>query len=189
VLTPDETLPADFFSCGSAEFYPFTVTVDPTITDAELIGLMKLALEMRARGAKFIRAVIEGFEHDPRPVLKIPEIRALCQRLVDIGFIAVLELSDPFPESPPLQRYRRDGGTEEFGAGALEVWMLAKRPFGEGPFKINKRLVAKGEFTWEAFNVGKEVIDAFLADMAAAGKACQRVTGVCPWPRPQANRN
>jgi hypothetical protein len=189
VFTPDDTLPADYFSCGSGEHYPFTVAVDPTITDAELIGMMRWLVGIRAKGAKFIRVTIEGFEHNPRPVSKIPEIRGLAQRLIDIGFIAVLELSDPFPETPALQRYRQDGGTKWLGAGALEVWLVAKRRFEEGPLKFNKRLVAKGVFTWEAFNVGEEVIDAFLADMAAAGKACQRVTGVCPWPRPTADRN
>jgi hypothetical protein len=69
---------------------------------------------------------------------------------------------------------RREGSTELFGPSAFEIRMMAKGKFGGGPFKVNNK-------------VNKEVIDAFLADMAAAGKACQRVPGVCPWPRPQAN--
>jgi hypothetical protein len=61
---------------------------------------------------------ISDFDHDPRELYEIPEVRTFCQRLVDIGFIADLDAFTSIPGGSALPL--------PVGLGALEVWALSQ---------------------------------------------------------------
>jgi hypothetical protein len=169
-VNPGDPLPP--FPGGSADRVALRLVVGAGDADSQLVAMMKWALDVRASGVKCIRAKIGGYEDDPREVWDIPEARRLCQRLVDLGLIAVLEVSALLAEDEKLQRDREAGKDVFVGAGALEVWMLAKG-------RVKSRVLM----------VTPEDLDDFEPDLPAAAAACKRVTGVWPSPSPPADRN
>lgn len=56
---------------------------------------------------------VNGYDRDKRELWQIPEVKTFFDRLIDIGFLSVMELmaQEALPGSP--------------GFGAVEVWMLA----------------------------------------------------------------
>lgn len=116
-------------------------------TNDELLDLMqgtKSAREQRACGK--IVAAIAGYDDDPREVWEIPEVRAFCRRLFNIGFASYL---DAFGKD-----WLKDASTEPSGLGAFEVWMI-----GEGQMRSE-------------FDVTRELLDEFQAALSVCnGKA------------------
>lgn len=87
-------------------------------TNEELVDLMKAMRDAR-RGTEFghIVCLIDGFNKDSRELFEIPEVRALCRRLVTQGFISYLDFSTIFPGAEP--RLAK-------AWGALEVWLCGE---------------------------------------------------------------
>lgn len=112
--------------------------VDLTIghTNEELHDLMRGLREMRERGTRArIVAAIGGYDDDARELWEVPEVRAFCRRLFNVGFPSYL---DAFGKN-----WLEGDNPAPFGLGAFEVWMI-----GEGRMR--------SEFT-----VTKELFDEF----------------------------
>jgi len=96
-------------------------------TDAEIIGVMRQVRGARAaheKGGKCLVAtcVIMGYDDDPRELDQIPEVRALCARLWELGLPSFLEVFTSVAELTPRPL---DGKGCGLGLGAYEVWQLA----------------------------------------------------------------
>jgi hypothetical protein len=157
---------------GTGERVLARLVLEPGLSDDALVDAMRWAIRVRSHGVQCVRAAVKGYEDDPREMWEIPEVRQLCQRLVDLGVIAVLELSDFCPEHPKLQRDHREGKATPMGPGALEVWLLAK-----------------GRVTGGKTTLTADDLNAFVEDLDLAIRTCKRLTGVAPWPRPRVDRN
>lgn len=62
-----------------------------SITNDELLDFMRLMRTHRQLERCHIVLFINGFGEDKRELWEIPEVRAFCRRLVDIGFISYLD--------------------------------------------------------------------------------------------------
>jgi hypothetical protein len=102
--------------------------VDATITDQEIIGLMRHARRARAAGAPTVTCCIGGYDDDPRELGDIPEARELCKRLVRLGYIACLDIATSVREFPTFNH--------SITLGAWEVWRIAR-----GEAKVGKSRV------------------------------------------------
>src|ERR1700722_18915561 len=63
-------------------------------TNYDLLDQMRVM--KRAREERFyphVVAQIRGFGDDPRELYDIPEVRAFCRRLVNLGFVSYLEVT------------------------------------------------------------------------------------------------
>jgi hypothetical protein len=72
---------------------------------------------------------VGGFDKDPRELWEIPESVAFFKKLVDLGFIAALEVSTT---ASGLVREDFFGVPKLPGFGALEVWMCATGRMAKG---------------------------------------------------------
>jgi hypothetical protein len=88
------------------------------ITDAEIIGVMQEAKQLRDGGAMTLTCVIDGFNDDPRELGDIPEARELCRRLVALGYVSFLDVITSAKGFPTY-----NGGRT---LGAFEVWRIAR---------------------------------------------------------------
>jgi hypothetical protein len=61
---------------------------------------------------------IRGFDKDPHELFEIPEIRAFCRRIVNLGFISYLDFTTIFHEGVPELAKKR--------WGAAEVWLCSE---------------------------------------------------------------
>ncbi len=96
-----------------------TVDLGLDATDPDLLDQMRIMKRVREEH-RYDRIVctIRGFTGDPRELYDIPEVRAYCNRLVDLGFISYLDFSTLFdPKTPELARH---------GWGASEVWLCSE---------------------------------------------------------------
>jgi hypothetical protein len=81
-------------------------------------------------------AIIAGYDNDPRELGDIPEVVALCQRMVEAGLLpfftesAFLDLNTSKPASHP--------GNLPPGFGAFEVWSLAQGRLTGGKLVFNE---------------------------------------------------
>jgi hypothetical protein len=96
--------------------------------------MMREMKRVRERGA-FVHIVcmIAEFDEDPRHLNDIPEVIALCRRLVSLGFISYLDFSTLLdPEH-----------SDRLGLawGAVEVWMCAERKAPGGSYEFTRELV------------------------------------------------
>jgi hypothetical protein len=91
-------------------------------SDQELIDLMHEFRTARERNAKgcIIAVFFADYDDDRRELWEIPEVRAFCKRLVDLGFIADLDTS--LMLMPP-DEFR---GLPGCPFGALEIWSVAE---------------------------------------------------------------
>jgi hypothetical protein len=99
----------------------------------ELINVMRQLRDVRERPGVVVVCALEDQDGNPGDLGQLPEVRAFCRRLVDIGFISWLEpttrVSCLIPG--PVQQAYPEIGTY---LGAWEVWAIAeglsKRPAG-----------------------------------------------------------
>jgi hypothetical protein len=61
---------------------------------------------------------VRGFSDDERSLFEIPEVRAFCRRVVNLGFISYLDFTTTFDTSVPA--IAKDGW------GAAEVWLCGE---------------------------------------------------------------
>jgi hypothetical protein len=61
---------------------------------------------------------VRGFSDDERSLFEIPEVRAFCRRVVNLGFISYLDFTTTFDSSVPA--IAKDGW------GAAEVWLCSE---------------------------------------------------------------
>jgi hypothetical protein len=89
-------------------------------SDGEILHQMRIMEP--ARGTPFfwehVVCAIVGYEDDARELYEIPEARAFCRRLVDMGFIAFLDETTLFSSDMPAMAKQ--------GFGAMEVWLCAE---------------------------------------------------------------
>jgi hypothetical protein len=94
-----------------------SVTVDMTDDEIkEMIHKMYRRVDEVGHGFLF---TVAGYNNDPRELWEIPEVIAFFKRLIDIGFLSVLE---------PVAQIADPGGP---AFGALEVWMVATGQINE----------------------------------------------------------
>jgi hypothetical protein len=99
--------------------------VELSYSNDELVGLMRTCRDHRQQNRNdHIVCIIGGFDDDPRELGQIPEARALCRRLVGIGFISWLDVSTSIPELKGIGMHA--------GLGAFEVWGIAEGIIGAG---------------------------------------------------------
>jgi hypothetical protein len=96
-----------------------TLYVKPASTDADLKAAMITARRARDYPNVIVSCRFSGYGDDDRELWEIPEVRQLCQRLFDIGFVSDLDESTTYLCPPPKPPWG-------VGAGALEIWMMAK---------------------------------------------------------------
>lgn len=88
------------------------LTVD--MTDEELKECIHRMYPLCQSEAKGFTLTISGYDDDPRELWEIPEAVKFCQKLLDIGFPAVLDIGsrhDDLPGHP--------------GFGLIEIWFVA----------------------------------------------------------------
>jgi hypothetical protein len=61
---------------------------------------------------------VRGFGDDERRLFEIPEVRAFCRRIVNLGFISYLDFTTTFDSKVPA--IAKDGW------GAAEVWLCGE---------------------------------------------------------------
>jgi hypothetical protein len=85
----------------------------------ELLDQMRQMHQVRRDNpAARVVCTISDYDNDPRELYEIPEMRAFCQRLVDLGFIADLDAFTSIPGGSALPL--------PVGLGAFEVWALSQ---------------------------------------------------------------
>lgn len=91
--------------------------IDATNDDIlDQMRIMKLAREDRSYSN--VVCSIRGFAADARELFDIPEVRAFCRRIVNLGFISYLDFSTIFnPQVPDLAKQ---------SWGAAEVWLCSE---------------------------------------------------------------
>lgn len=86
------------------------ITVDHTDDELKNI-IVSLTRLIRAHGKPFV-LFISGYDNDQRELWEIPEVQSLCERLVNSGFISLLETG--LPTGAP------------YALTAFRVWKIAK---------------------------------------------------------------
>jgi hypothetical protein len=92
------------------------------LTDAELIDLMRQAKQCRHDDAPSVTCSISGYDNDSRELADIPEVRALCKRLVDCGYVAFLDPATSIRELPTFCAC--------MSLGAWEIWRMSRNAMG-----------------------------------------------------------
>jgi hypothetical protein len=77
---------------------------------------MKSCREDRSYG--HVVCTVRGFSDDMRNLFEIPEVRAFCRRVVNLGFISYLDFTTTFDSSVPA--IAKDAW------GAAEVWLCGE---------------------------------------------------------------
>lgn len=96
---------------------------------------------------------VNGYDRDSRELWEIPEVKTFFNRLIDIGFLSVME----------LMAQQAMPGTSGFGA--VEVWMVATG-------RINK---------YAKYEVGKEELDAVVKIVKESNVKCEAILAEpCP---------
>jgi hypothetical protein len=90
--------------------------------------ILKRAREERCY--KAIVCLIRGFDDDPRELFDIPEVRAFCRRIVNLGLISYLDFTTIFDPKMPEEAKK--------AWGAAEVWLC-----GEGRLNWKNTLTQK----------------------------------------------
>jgi hypothetical protein len=90
--------------------------------------ILKRAREERCY--KAIVCLVRGFDDDPRELFDIPEVRAFCRRIVNLGFISYLDFTTFFDPEMPEEAKK--------AWGAAEVWLCS-----EGRLKLKNTLMKK----------------------------------------------
>lgn len=105
----------------------YNASLDVSATDEELIDCMRRMKVVReTKTAQHVICSFRGYDNDPREAWAIPEIRALCKRLMLLGFISYLDPSVtlPFKHIADAPDYIKTG------FGSLEVWLASENRGG-----------------------------------------------------------
>lgn len=108
------------------------VTVD--MTDEQLLeGVWKsyIVCDLTHRG---FGLTISGYDDDPRELFEIPEVVKFCRRILNLGFMSILEVST---QSPELKSEDSWG----LGFGALEIWCIARNLVTTGEAELTKEQI------------------------------------------------
>ena len=150
-------------------------------TNDELVRLMRWCRDHRERNPNdHIVCTIGGFDDDPRELGQIPEARALCRRLVGIGFISWLDVCTSIPQLKGIGM--------EAGLGAFEVWAIAEGILGAaGGYDIPKETLAhfrkdlgKGKPDSRSYCL-VVVMRSGSAFATGPGNNCRTMMNVAPW--------
>jgi hypothetical protein len=101
-----------------------------SLTDEDVIALMRQAKQCREQGVPLLTCCIDGFNEDPRDLGDIPEVREFCKRLVRLGYISFLDVATSIRE---LGNAFNGGIT----LGAWEVWRMARDALRVGPNEVD----------------------------------------------------
>ena len=93
-------------------------------SDLTILTLMRMLSRARQAGRHkhFICSVVGLDPKLPEP-WELPAFVALCGRLVDAGFVSMLDFSTLHPPGQPEHL--------QAGFGALEIWLASRRLFGK----------------------------------------------------------
>jgi len=116
----------------------------------------KMAQYYRTKNIRFVLTV-DGYNDDPRDLYQIPEVIGLFKRLLNNGFISLLEYSTIHPIMAP-----KNMPIPSPGLGALEVWAIATERYARwfnypGEWKDGEDLVG-GVTASEVIPFIKEVL-------------------------------
>jgi hypothetical protein len=93
------------------------VAVTTDLTDDELLEMMRsLEQQVRCTSMGFVLTV-SGYDDDSRELWEIPECIQLFKKLMDMGFISVLEVSTHLEGISRIEDCP--------GLGAFEIWSIA----------------------------------------------------------------
>jgi hypothetical protein len=101
----------------------------PYESNNDLLNDMRKMKNARELNCAHIVCVISGFDNDKREMFQIPEARAFCRRLVDIGFISYLDNAVCFGN--------KDIDVLGGSWGDFEVWTCAEGRFHDKAEQIN----------------------------------------------------
>ena len=88
-------------------------------TNDDILDQMRIIKQGREEGIyQFVVCTIRGFADDRRDLSEIPEVRAFCRRIVNLGFISYLEVTTLFDLHLPAEAKRCWGATE--------VWLCSE---------------------------------------------------------------
>ena len=88
-------------------------------TNDDILDQMKTMKACREDGSYgHVVCTVRGFGDDKRSLFEIPEVRAFCRRVVNLGFISYLDFTTTFDESVPA--IAKDAW------GAAEVWLCGE---------------------------------------------------------------
>lgn len=96
------------------DYVGIMLTLDTT--NEEIVSFIRVMHKHRQEGTPNITLTIHGFDDDPRELYEVVEVRALCRRLVDHGFISGLDIATTITPNDATK------GT----LGAMEVWLLSE---------------------------------------------------------------
>ena len=100
-------------------------------SNEDIVDQMRILKRAREeRRYKAIVCLVRGFDDDPRELFDIPEVRAFCRRIVNLGLISYLDFTTFFNPEVPEEAKK--------AWGAAEVWLC-----GEGGLKRNNTLMKK----------------------------------------------
>jgi len=123
-------------------------------TNDDILDQMRTMKARREDGSYgHVVCTLRGFAGDERPLFEIPEVRAFCRRVVNLGFISYLDFTTTFDSRLPA--IAKDGW------GAAEVWLC-----GEG--RLQKQMPMTRELLDElqqAVSDSNEKADAALGPM------------------------
>ncbi len=123
-------------------------------TNDDILAQMRIMKGRREdRSYGHVVCTVRGFAGDERHLFEIPEVRAFCRRVVNLGFISYLDFTTTFDTSVPA--FAKDGW------GAAEVWLC-----GEG--RLQKQMPLTRELLDElqqAVSDSNEKADAALGPM------------------------
>jgi len=92
-------------------------------TNDEILAQMRTMKACREDGSyDHVVCTVRGFSEDKRRLFEIPEVRAFCRRVVNLGFISYLDFTTTFDTTVPA--------IAKNGWGAAEVWLC-----GEGQLR------------------------------------------------------
>lgn len=97
-------------------------------SDDQIKGIIQKAIPICSENKCGFCLTISGYDDDPRDLWNIPEVVSFMKRLVDIGFISILEVST---NSKELMRTEYKDIDKLPGFGAIEVWMMANKKIAE----------------------------------------------------------
>jgi len=88
-------------------------------TNDEIVDQMRTIKACREDGSYcHVVCSVRGFGDDKRSLFEIPEVRAFCRRVVNLGFISYLDFTTTFDTTVPA--IAKDGW------GAAEVWLCGE---------------------------------------------------------------
>lgn len=108
-------------------------------TNEEIADYMRRMKAARENGVKHVFLTIGGFNDDPRELYQIPEVRAFCRRLVNLGFTSYLDFTTTI------------GGETGYGWAMAEVWLCANGR-GKTMTSISPEELDELEREWAASN-------------------------------------